>query len=90
MLGLAEVLSRLSRMELSPILRRLGRGLVICLVIWNVHFFFCYRAGIQLSGEPFAGRRLITRGFQWPEVIKRDFGTLFRPKFTLFTPTSPE
>ena len=70
-------------------IKRLGLALVLILAVWNVHFFFCYRAGIQRYGE-FAGRKLITQGFQWPEVIKQDVVTLFRPKFTLFTPKNVE
>jgi hypothetical protein len=72
LLGLAEVLARVSRL---PVLtRRAGTVLLVASLAWTLHVAVCYRAQIQPHGQPLVLKPLVTEWRLWARQLYNDTG----------------
>jgi hypothetical protein len=74
LLGLAEVIGRAQRVPALNPLRRVGRIVLVFLVLWTLHLIVCYRAQIQPHGEPLALRPITTEWRRWARQVYADTG----------------
>ena len=84
-LGLGEIMSRISRIHGSRVLRNTLLSSIILLVMWNLFFLQCYRARIQPHEMPFVYGELFGDWDRLGKRIRRDLGCMGGKKYTIFT-----